>query len=222
MAIYADNGQPGGTDGQKKRVKRIRDAARSKGTKVWVTEPGRANSPLRPTEGVRITPVVPDEWPADCNRHPNDYSIGLRIDYCSSSILFTGDAEKEEEAHLEPGDINVLQVGHHGSSTSSSGPFLDATKPEYAVISSAKPNEGTNKGYCHPRKDTIDAISSRLPDQDPSDDRDILAFDGRVKCANATQQNWRRFKASERLFLTARDGKVLLTTTGDGKFSRVQ
>ena len=59
----------------------------------------------------------------------NDTSIVLRIDYGSTSFLLTGDMEKTAESDLVASGANlkadVLQVGHHGSSTSTSYLFLN-------------------------------------------------------------------------------------------------
>lgn len=91
----------------------------------------------------------------------NDSSIVLRIDYGSTSFLFTGDAEREaEQALLSSGanlDATVLKVGHHGSESSTSYVFLREIMPEYAVIS-----VGENNSYGHP----TDEVLSRLHDAD--------------------------------------------------------
>ena len=69
----------------------------------------------------------------------NDTSIVLRIDYGSTSFLLTGEMEKTAESDLVASGANlkadVLQVGHHGSSTSTSYLFLNAVLPEMGVIS---------------------------------------------------------------------------------------
>ncbi len=91
----------------------------------------------------------------------NDSSIVLRVTYGSTAFLFTGDCSRDEEqAILDSGmDIGctVLKVGHHGSDTSTSYPFLLAASPRYAVIS-----VGANNGYGHPAENTL----SRLRDAD--------------------------------------------------------
>ena len=75
-------------------------------------------------------------------------------------FLFTGDAEaKTEKALIEDGlniDCDVLKVGHHGSSTSSSKEFLDKATPDYAAIS-----VGKNNMYSHPSESVIDALEER-------------------------------------------------------------
>jgi competence protein ComEC len=85
----------------------------------------------------------------------NNHSIVFRLDYGDTSFLFTGDAELESETEMLgsggsdgtglPLKADVLKVGHHGSSTSTSQGFLDAVSPRYAVISCGKDNS-----YGHP------------------------------------------------------------------------
>ncbi len=88
----------------------------------------------------------------------NNTSLVLRVTHGDVSFLFTGDAEREEEQSLlEAGcalESTVLKVGHHGSDTSTSYPFLRAVMPKYAVIS-----VGTND-FGHPDANVL----SRLRD----------------------------------------------------------
>lgn len=97
--------------------------------------------------------------PIGTSDNPNNTSIILRIQYGETSFLFTGDAEREEEQDiLNSGcelSSTVLKVGHHGSETSTTYPFLREIMPEYAVISVGKDNS-----YGHPSDDTL----SRLRD----------------------------------------------------------
>ena len=90
---------------------------------------------------------------------PNNTSIVLKITYGATSFLFTGDAERTAEADiLDVGydlSATVLKVGHHGSDSSTSYPFLREIMPDYAVIQVGKGNS-----YGHPAEDTL----SRLRD----------------------------------------------------------
>ena len=91
----------------------------------------------------------------------NNSSIVLKVQYRETTFLFTGDAEREaEQVILNSGvDISstVLKVGHHGSDTSTTYPFLREIMPMYAVISVGKGNI-----YDHPTDNTL----SRLRDAD--------------------------------------------------------
>lgn len=88
------------------------------------------------------------------------YSIVLRLVYGETSFLFTGDAERDEEHDIilsgEELSSDVLKVGHHGSSTSTTRDFLDEVNPDIAVISCAIDNP-----YGHPHKETLAALNKR-------------------------------------------------------------
>ena len=81
----------------------------------------------------------------------NACSIVIRMEYNGTSYLFTGDAEKENEAARTWPQTDILKAGHHGSSTSSSQKFLDQIQPSLIVISCGKNND-----YGHPHKETMD------------------------------------------------------------------
>ena len=91
----------------------------------------------------------------------NDTSIVLKVQYGETSFLFTGDAEREAEQVILNSGVDlfstVLKVGHHGSDTSTTYPFLREIMPMYAVISVGKGNS-----YDHPTDNTL----SRLRDAD--------------------------------------------------------
>jgi competence protein ComEC len=68
----------------------------------------------------------------------NDASLVLRVSYGRTTFLFPGDVERGGEAEaLRAGGLgaDVVKVPHHGSSTSSSPPFVAATSPAFAVAS---------------------------------------------------------------------------------------
>lgn len=84
----------------------------------------------------------------------NSNSIVLRLEADGASAIFTGDAETPAEKVILDGfyrdlDADVLKVGHHGSSTSTSEKFYLAVSPDIAVISCEKDNE-----YGHPHRET--------------------------------------------------------------------
>jgi len=85
----------------------------------------------------------------------NDTSIVLKLTYGSNSFLFTGDATSGVEKQILNKDLSsdVLKVGHHGSSYSSSAQFLRKVNPKYAVIS-----VGVNNTYRHPNQITLDKL----------------------------------------------------------------
>lgn len=84
----------------------------------------------------------------------NNQSAVLKLTYQNASYLFCGDAEEAAEMQMlsfgNMLDSDVLKVGHHGSSTSSSEMFLSAVTPLYSVISC-----GSNNSYGHPAEQTL-------------------------------------------------------------------
>lgn len=84
----------------------------------------------------------------------NEACAVLRVRYGDAAFLFTGDIEAEQEAALlsSVSDLRctVLKVGHHGSATSTSEPFLARAKPRYAVIS-----VGADNTFGHPRPEVL-------------------------------------------------------------------
>jgi len=86
----------------------------------------------------------------------NNYSIVSLLTYGENKFLFTGDAEsKSEKEMLEKNlltKVDVLKVGHHGSSTSSKKKFLEVVSPDYAVILCG------DNSYNHPHEDTVDNL----------------------------------------------------------------
>lgn len=84
----------------------------------------------------------------------NDDSICLMVRHGENDFLFTGDAGSAPEKAMVNAkrdlEAEVLQVGHHGSRTSSSYLFLREVNPEYAVISC-----GTGNDYGHPHEEAL-------------------------------------------------------------------
>ena len=125
----------------------------------------------------------------------NDLSLVLMVTYGDTRFLLTGDMEEVAEKELVEAGVDlkadVLKVGHHGSSSSTSYRFLRAVAPTYGVISLAAFNE-----YGHPHRDPL----SRLMDADVTIYRtdkmyDIVAFsDGETvsfTCSNVYAEPWR-------------------------------
>lgn len=103
-----------------------------------------------------FTILSPDSIDTDDS---NSNSVAIKLTNGANSFIFTGDAENSSESDMCRSGIDlscdVLVPGHHGSATATSWDFLQATVPEYAVISC-----GTDNQYGHPDKDTMDKLES--------------------------------------------------------------
>jgi len=91
----------------------------------------------------------------------NNGSIVAKLVYGQTSVLLTGDSPIAIEEYLISQDktildSDILKVGHHGSRTSTSGAFVQAISPAYAVISAGKDNS-----YGHPHKEVLDILAKK-------------------------------------------------------------
>lgn len=88
----------------------------------------------------------------------NNTSLVCRFDYDGRSFLFTGDIETPVEKDMlkDGADLqaDVLALGHHGSSTSTSKAFFREVDPAVCVISC-----GEGNSYGHPHKETLATLS---------------------------------------------------------------
>ena len=94
------------------------------------------------------------------HRGANDNSIVISIAYGARRFLFTGDAEREEEAELlltHAADLRAdyLKVGHHGSRTSTSEAFLSLVSPALATLSC-----GVRNRFGHPHGQTVERLAA--------------------------------------------------------------
>ncbi len=89
-----------------------------------------------------------------------DYSIVVKLIYGETSFLLTGDAGKISEQEMLDMEFdlsaNVLKLGRHGSSSSTTDEFLSAVNPDSAVISVGKDND-----YLHPHMGTMLKLKDR-------------------------------------------------------------
>lgn len=90
----------------------------------------------------------------------NDYSPIMKLTFGETTFMFTGDAEQLAEEEVlskyseEDLKSDVIKIGHHGSTTSSSEDFIKAVLPKYGIISCGEDNP-----YGHPRKKTLKTLS---------------------------------------------------------------
>lgn len=93
-------------------------------------------------------------------KNENDSSLVNKFTFMNLTFLYMGDAsttiEKEIVNDYDLSDVDIIKLGHHGSSTSTSEEFLDATTPKEVIISL-----GHNNYYGFPNKVVLERLNKR-------------------------------------------------------------
>lgn len=113
---------------------------------------GLSNQVIDPIAGCAASAVEPEAYvvmghrrrgPAHLGENPNQHSVVVRVDFGASSALFTGDLKliglsrlvARYEAHPELLNVDIYQVGHHGSKNATAHYQMEMMSPRVAVIS---------------------------------------------------------------------------------------
>ena len=149
-------------------------------------------------------------WTQDAFDDENNHSVVMRIDFGASSLLITGDLEdvaiQDLVEHYRGSnllDVDVYQVGHHGSANATTEEFLAAITPEIAVIAMGSPTREfpfTAFEHGHPRKVIVDSLERHV-----SEPRDPITV--RVATGQHTFEPKRLRRA---IYATCWDGSVVL------------
>ena len=139
-------------------------SAMYRNTKEAVRLAGGVIKQTRQGECVDVDPavrlyVLHPTLPRDLHKSLNNTSIVLKLKYGATSAMLSGDAETDAEVCMRDryGTFlasDILKVGHHGSSTSSSAGFLRFVRPAAAIIS-----VGTRNRFGHPSQGTIGRLT---------------------------------------------------------------
>ena len=191
----------------------------------WISTVGRTNVHLTGTDFDRQTAPNPD---IDCgaahvwivaagvqvpNDDKNTKSIVVMVRMGDFEAMITGDATFATEdvimGRYAPTwlDIDVLQVGHHGSERTSTSPRWAATlSPRTAIMSAGSQND-----YGHPRRAVTDLLEPQTDAADPHPYRDVTIRAQSPKYRYVTRPTYR-----ESIYSTSTNGTIVVRTTGTG------
>lgn len=114
-------------------------------------------------------------WPEGEFENGNNKGIVIRVDYGESSFLFTGDMEEHAIDTLVDFyvgtpmlDVDVYQVGHHGSYNGTNTHLMQAMSPDIAVMSFGPhtvEQSWTAWAYGHPRQVLVNMLDTFIDRQ---------------------------------------------------------
>jgi len=161
-------------------------------------------------------------WRTGPFSNPNFHSLAIRVKFGDASFLFIGDMQEHAIEYmlrkyandLDVFDVDVYQVGHHGSHNATTPGLLDALSPKIAIISAGhKEDQRTSSGfdYGHPNEGVIDTLSNRITGtRNPSING--YAYKGHQNLVNNKT-------ISNKIYCTCWDGNVVIRSTSDGEYT---
>jgi competence protein ComEC len=159
--------------------------------------------------------------------NPNNNSLAIRVDFGQFSLLVDGDLQ-EEGIHGLLGkyaadpqllDVDVWEVGHHGSHNATTADLVKALSPKLAVICMG-PYE-RDKGsfiarkFGHPHRDAIHALEAEVTCHRTPVQREI----GVKGSYQGSPPVWEQDPIQAGIFGTGWEGNIVLTANADGTFS---
>jgi competence protein ComEC len=111
-------------------------------------------------EGLRLRVLHPQTAQAMLpGADPNRHSVVLKLEMGRFTALLTGDidayAEQEILARGEASYVTVLKVAHHGAASGTSAAWLEATRPQIAVVS-----VGADNLHDHPNAQVLERLAA--------------------------------------------------------------
>jgi len=155
-------------------------------------------------------------WPDGDLENGNNHSLVIRVAYGKASFLFTGDLEepaietlvaKYQASNLL--NVDVWEVGHHGSQNGTTASLLAAMSPEIAVISmgdGAIHAPWSAYAYGHPRRSAVTMIAQAVSRVRPA--TEVLVAD-KVK-------HFSPFNLTKAVYATGWNGDIDIIASPDG------
>jgi beta-lactamase superfamily II metal-dependent hydrolase len=155
-------------------------------------------------------------WPDGEFENGNNQSLVIRVAYGKATFLFTGDLEEPAIDTLLSRyqassllDVDVYEVGHHGSANGTTPALLTAMTPQIAVISmgnSATQALWTAWAYGHPRRNIVTMIAQSISrSRTPSD---VLVAD--------SAKHFSTYNLTKAIYATGWNGDIDIRARPDG------
>ncbi len=193
--------------------------------------------PIGACEASRVDPRLTLLWGAvteelDSYGHdPNNHSLVLRVDYGKASALFTGDLEiiglsrlfTKYKDHPELFDVDIYQVGHHGSKNATIHYQMEAMSPKLAVISMGpydRVHDWTARKYGHPNLIALEHLVHPKTGVTGWREEPIEAWVG-IKGAwkDERKEVFERRTISKAIYATGWEGTVVVTAAASGELA---
>jgi len=151
----------------------------------------------------------------------NNDSVAVRVSLGKSSILITGDLEDDgihgmlaKHAGTTALDVDLYQVGHHGSYNATTTQLLRALTPRLALIACGphdRRSTWTAWAYGHPRAVTIELLEQALTRATPRAAVVVPVATGAKKFSG--------WEITVPIYATAWDSDVIVTMSADGQLA---
>jgi competence protein ComEC len=138
----------------------------------------------------------------------NPRSIVLKVSFGDIDFLLAGDATKKTENDILKRishtvmDVECLKIGHHGSTTSTLGKWVEVVRPEVAVATA-----GWKNLHGHPNREVIKCLQEYTVTTSPHPFRWSWIKDD--------ERKYRTFpKYKEAIYTTSKSGNIVAVTEG--------
>jgi competence ComEA-like helix-hairpin-helix protein len=195
---------------------------------------GRTNEVIDPVDCKNmkppVDPIITALWGAQADNpgwtkedftNVNNHSVVLRVDFGKASLLISGDLQETAIAALIDHhknskllDVDVYQVGHHGSHNATTQSLLKAMTPQMAVIAmgeATRHTKWTAWDYGHPRANIVDLLQKSVSKS-------------RSKTTALVATGVKKFKSvpiTKAVYATGWDGTVVLEADVSGSWTVV-
>jgi competence protein ComEC len=150
----------------------------------------------------------------------NNHSVVTRVDFGKASLLITGDLEAVGIHDLldvrAPStlDVDIYEVGHHGSYNGTTLELLQAMTPAWAVMENGPPDRHgawTAWQYGHPRQPAIDLLEQEVTGlRDPPVTEQI----------GTSVKRFTQMVIDKAIYATGWDGSLVLEANAEGQITR--